>query len=118
MTIILRDLILASARSDILIPSLQSLDRFKIPRTVSLSLLTYLILRPNLYLQVEIYDGLLYLTITRMVLASGSLVGTACRGATVVCGVVVDVASTTRVFRAVVPLSRIIILVRAPPVRS
>ena len=83
-----------------------------------MSLLTYLILRPYLYLQVEIYDSLLYLIVTRMVLASGSLVGIACRGTTVVRRVVVDVARITRVFRAVVPLSRIIILVRAPPVRS
>ena len=86
-----------------------------------MSLLTYLILRPYLYLQVEIYDSLLYLIVTRMVLASGSLVCVASRGTTVVrrrVDIVVDVVSITRVFRSVVPLSRIIILVRAPPVRS
>ena len=71
--------------------------------------MTYLVLRPDLYLQVEIYDSLFYLIVTRMVLASGSLVCVASRGTTVVRLVVVAIAvavvSITRVFRAVVPLS-------------
>ena len=82
------------------------------PRTLSntsLSLSTYLILRPDLYLQVEINDGLFNLIVTSMVLASGSLVCVASRGTTVVRLVVVAIAvavvSITRVFRAVVPLS-------------
>ena len=82
--------------------------------------MTYLILRSDLYLQVEIYDRLLNLIVTSMMLASGSLMCIAGSVTAVVRRVVivVDVVGITRVLRAVVPFSRIIILVRAPPVRS